>query len=167
MKTLTIIRHAKAEIADGTQSDFDRALTKRGRKDARQISRVLTRCKEPIDWIISSPAMRTRSTTEAIVAELEFAGSVQWADSAYLGEAATWLMLLQEVPPEMNHVVVVGHNPGVAELVAGLVTGVPHRLNLHFPTAAVAQLETEIFWWNQIRWGCGQLRLLFTPKLLR
>ncbi|MEZ4673331.1 MAG: histidine phosphatase family protein [Caldilineaceae bacterium] len=167
MKTLTIVRHAKAEDADGSHSDFERALTKRGQKDARHVSRVLTRCKAPIDWIVSSPALRTRMTAEILATEVGFAGAVQWADSAYLGEAESWLALLKEVPPEVEHVAVVGHNPGVAALVAGLTTGVPYHLNLHFPTAAVAHMEMEIFWWNQIRWGCGQLRLLFTPKILR
>lgn len=167
MKTLSIIRHAKADLADSSQNDFDRALTKRGVKDAREIGALLQRCKEPVDWMISSPALRTRMTAEAISSTLKFDGTIQWNEATYLGDAETWLALLREVPPEISHVALVGHNPGVAELVAGLTTGVPFRLNLHFPTAAVAHLEMEIFWWNQIRWGCGQLKLLLTPKSMR
>jgi phosphohistidine phosphatase len=167
MKTLSIIRHAKAVIADSTQNDFDRALTKRGQKDAQQLSQVLTRCKQPIDWIISSPAARTRMTAEILHQTLSLEHSIHWEERAYLGDAETWLTLLRNAPPEVEHIAVVGHNPGMAELVAGLTTGVPYRLNLQFPTAAVAHLEMEIFWWNQIRWGCGQLKLLFTPKIIR
>jgi phosphohistidine phosphatase len=106
-------------------------------------------------------------TAEALSEELTFQGSIQWAEQGYLGDAEAWLGLLHEVPPELDHVAVVGHNPGMAELVAGLTTGTPFRLNLHFPPAAVAHLEMELFWWNQIRWGCGQLKFLFTPKLFR
>ena len=167
MKMLTIIRHAKAEVAGSSQSDFDRALTKRGTKDTRLIVPAIASGSVPVDWILSSPAARTRKTTEILQESLGFSGTIQWEESAYLAEAETWLALLSKVPPEIHHIVVVGHNPGVANLVAGLTTGSPPRLNLHFPTASVANLELEIFWWNQIRWGCGQLRWLITPKILR
>jgi len=167
MKTLSIIRHAKAELAESTQTDFDRSLTKRGLKDAHQLGTLLQRCKRPVDWLISSSALRTRQTTEQINNVLTISEAIQWKDAAYLGDAETLLALLSEAPPEIEHIALIGHNPGVAELVAGLTTGVPFRLNLHFPTAAMAQLEMEIFWWNQIRWGCGQLKLLLTPKAVR
>jgi phosphohistidine phosphatase SixA len=51
--------------------------------------------------------------------------------------------------------------------VAGLAAGAATHLNFNLPTAAIAHLELEIFWWNQIRWGSGQLILLLPPKLLR
>lgn len=167
MKKLSIIRHAKAVDATSSLADFDRPLTKRGRKDAEHLGKLLARTAPPVDWLLSSPALRTRETTAAIVDTLGYAGRVQWADNAYLAEAETWLDLLSHVPPDMEHVVVVGHNPGIAELVAGLSSGATPRLNLDFPTAALAHLGVEIFWWNQIRWGCGQLQLLLTPKALR
>lgn len=167
MKTLSIVRHAKAEVLQLTQRDFDRGLTRRGQKDARRIGRVLTRLPYPIEWMISSPAKRTRATTAALKEILEYTGQIEWQESTYLGEAETWLRLVEQIPPEIDHVALIGHNPGMAELVAGLTTGVPSRLNLHFPTAAVAHIQMEIFWWDQIRWGCGQLRFLITPKMLR
>lgn len=167
MKKLSIIRHAKAADATPALSDFDRPLTKRGLKDAAHLGKLLTRVTPAVDWLLSSPALRTRETTTAIVEELAYQGRVQWADEAYLAEAETWLQLLSRVPPEMEHVVVIGHNPGVTDLVAGLSAGTASRLNLDFPTAALAHLAIEIFWWNQIRWGCGQLQMLLTPKAVR
>ncbi|MCB0061907.1 MAG: histidine phosphatase family protein [Caldilineaceae bacterium] len=167
MKTLSIVRHAKAETAGAAAADFRRPLTARGKKDARHIGRLLARIEPAIDWIIASPSARTRSTVAAMVEIVDYSGTLQWEERAYLGEAETWLQLLSAVPPEIEHVALVGHNPGIAELVAGLTSGVPSRLNLHFPTAAVAHLAVDIFWWNQIRWGCGELRMLITPKYLR
>lgn len=167
MKRLSIMRHAKAAVAGTAQADFDRALTKRGTKDTQGIARTIGRGKLPVDWIVASPALRTQMTAEILSEALAFTGTIQWDDRAYLGDAETWLLLLSKVPPEIQHVAIVGHNPGMADLVAGLTTGASPRLNLHFPTAAVAHLEMEIFWWNQIRWGCGQLRWLITPKILR
>ncbi len=167
MKSLSIIRHGKAEVADLSAADFHRSLTKRGSKDARRIGRLLKHMDAPVDWVIASPAVRTRGTVHALQKHVDLKGKIQWEDHAYLGDAETWLRLLKVVPPESNHVAIVGHNPGLADLVAGLTSGVPSHLNLHFPTAAIAHLQMEIFWWNQIRWGCGQLRVLVTPKYLR
>ncbi len=90
-----------------------------------------------------------------------------WQEAVYLADADTLLTLLSEAPQDKEHVVLVGHNPGMEELVAGLCTGAPPHLNLQMPTATLAHLRLEIFWWNQIRWGCGQLQLLITPKVLR
>jgi phosphohistidine phosphatase len=77
------------------------------------------------------------------------------------------LHILSSVPAEIEHAVIIGHNPGMEALVSGLCTGSTVRLNLSMPTAALAHLELDIRWWNQIRWGCGQLKILLKPKLLR
>lgn len=167
MKKLTIIRHAKAVEAAPSLTDFERPLTKRGLKDAERIGKLLAELTPTVDWLLSSPALRTRETTNTLVESLGYQGRVQWAESAYLAEAEIWLNLLGHIPPEVEHVTIVGHNPGIADLVAGLAAGMAPRLNLAFPTAALAHLELEIFWWNQIRWGCGQLQLLLTPRFLR
>lgn len=167
MKTLTIIRHAKAESPEEFANDFDRPLSARGRKDAGHVAKFLTRLEPPIDWLISSPAVRTRQTMEQIAAELDLHESIAWQESIYLADVETLLHVLSETPQDMEHVVLVGHNPGMEELVAGLCTGAPPHLNLTMPTAALAHLHLEIFWWNQIRWGCGQIQLLVTPKALK
>ena len=167
MKTLTIIRHAKAESPEEFVNDFDRPLAPRGRKDAGHVAKFLTRLEPPIDWLISSPAVRTRQTMEQIATGLAFGESIIWQDSVYLADAETLLHVLSETPQDIEHVVLVGHNPGMEELIAGLCTGSPPHLNLAMPTAALAHLHLEIFWWNQIRWGCGQLQLLVTPKALK
>ncbi len=55
MKTLTIIRHAKAAAPEQYATDFDRPITARGRKDAKHIGKLLAYLEPPFDWIISSP----------------------------------------------------------------------------------------------------------------
>ncbi|MFZ4659693.1 MAG: SixA phosphatase family protein [Caldilineaceae bacterium] len=167
MKTLSIIRHAKAVAPEEAPNDFERPLTKRGQKDAIQLGQILAALSPEIDWLISSPAVRTRETTELITKTRTYTKPIQWAESAYLAEADQWLALLKQAPPEAQHIAIVGHNPGLSDLVAGLAAGAATHLNFNLPTAAIAHLELEIFWWNQIRWGCGQLILLLPPKLLR
>jgi len=167
MKTLSIVRHAKAKRPHKFPTDRERPLTKRGRRDARQIASRLARLEPPVDWIISSPAVRTRETVEPVLKTIEYADPVIWEESVYHAQADTLLDVLRHAPDRVEHVVLVGHNPSMAELVAGLSAGSPQRLHLHMPPATLAHLRLEIFQWKQIRWGCGQLRVFLPPKLLR
>jgi phosphohistidine phosphatase len=167
MKYLSVFRHAKAEPAEDFATDFERTLSSRGQKDARHMGEILASFDPPIDWIVSSPSQRTRDTTVILAETLSFGREVIWQDAIYEADAETLLTVLAQVPVEMEHVLIVGHNPGMEELVSGLAAGAPTRLGITMPTAGLAYLTLEIFGWNQIRWGCGTLHCLLRPKLLR
>jgi len=167
MKALTIIRHAKAERPEGYATDFERPLTERGLKDAARAADILARIEPAVDWWLSSPALRCRQTSERMVTAYGYTNNIQWEPTVYEAAPETLLSLLGQIPQDIQHVVLVGHNPGVTYLVAGLVAGAAEHMNLEMATAAVAHVQLEIFWWKQIRWGCGRLEFLVTPKLLK
>ena len=167
MKYLSILRHAKAQHINEYPTDFERSLAPRGVKEAQHIGKVLAELEPTIDWIISSPAQRTRETTTFVVNALSFKRGVVWQDAIYEGVADGLLNLLAQVPNDMTHVLLIGHNPGMEELVSGLAAGSPARLGITVPTAGLAHLTLEIFGWNQIRWGCGTLHALLHPKKVR
>lgn len=167
MKYLSILRHAKAEPDVNYSVDLERPLTTRGQKDAKHIGKLLADIEPTVDWIVSSPAQRTRQTAQEVATILDFPRAIAWHDAIYEADAETLLNVLSQVPAEMEHVLIVGHNPGMEDLVSGLVAGSPRRLSLHMPTACLAHLTLELFGWNQIRWGCGTLHCLIRPKLLR
>lgn len=167
MKHLSILRHAKAQNLDESPTDFDRSLAPRGSKDAHQIGKILADSEPSIDWIVSSPAQRTRETASAVVDVLGFKRGVVWQDEIYAGNAEGLLKVLAQVPAEMGHVLLVGHNPGVEELTSGLVAGSPTRLGISMLPAGLAYLTLEIFAWSKIRWGCGTLHALLHPKRVR
>ena len=167
MRTLTIIRHAKAEPAIPNIDDFDRVLSPRGVKDIKRIAKILVKLEPPIDLIVSSPAMRARQTAEMLVARIEHQHPILWKGAIYGGGVHTLLTILRGLPEDATHVALIGHNPGSEMLVGGLSSGAPHHLAVHMPTAAIANLQLEIFWWSKVRWGCGQLDMLVKPKILR
>ncbi|MEM7537963.1 MAG: histidine phosphatase family protein [Chloroflexota bacterium] len=178
MKTLSILRHAKTERwlnMDGevVRSDFERALTPRGHEDAALIANTLRKLEPAVDLIVSSTAVRARQTTEHIVTGLNPSESTadmlapQWEDAVYGANETTLLQTLDQLPDQANHVLMVGHNPGVTYLVAGLLAGSSRHLTLDMPTAALAHLSLGIYQWSQIQWGCAQLHVLIKPKLLR
>lgn len=167
MRYLTVIRHGKADDPTGYGDDRQRPLVERGLKDLRSMARFVENLQPPVDWWISSPAMRARQTTLALLDALGIDPVVRYEDDVYPGYADELLGLLANAPPDRNHVALVGHNPGLEELVAGLCASNSLHLNFRLPTAAIAHIELEISHWEQVRWGCGSLRFLVAPKLLK
>ena len=167
MKTLSIVRHAKAERPESHPSDFARPLTPRGHKDAARLGALLANLEPKVDCILSSPAARAAQTTDRLVAELQLPNSVTWEDEIYLAAADTLLELLRRAPEEAQHVVLVGHNPGLEELAAGLCSGAPDNSVLTLVTATLAHFDLDITRWSQLRWGAGQLKLLIPAKVLK
>lgn len=166
MKFLSIIRHAKTERPANYSTDFVRPLTARGHKDTKHMAKLLAQIDPAVDWLVSSTAVRARETTEHL-ADLLAPEHIAWTEDVYLAAAETLLAVLKKSPQPAEHVAIVGHNPGMAELVSGLCTGSAQRLNLHMSTGALAHLELEIFRWDQLRWGSGRLRLFMAPKFMR
>jgi phosphohistidine phosphatase len=167
MKVLSIVRHAKAERPETYPSDFVRPLTSRGHKDAARLGGLLAELQPPVDYILSSPAARAAQTADRLAAALSFTGSVAWEDSIYLASADTLLEVLRRAPEDAQHLVLIGHNPGLEELAAGLCSGAPDNSVLTLITATVAHFDLDITRWNQLRWGAGQLKLLLAAKLLK
>jgi len=135
------MRHGKAEpYAD---SDRDRALTSRGRRDAAEAGRVLAAQGVVPDHALVSPSLRTRETWDEVVAALESPPEVTFLEDLYGAEPHEILEAVRMVPAEAEVVMVVGHNPGVQYLVATLGdgTGDPAQLRevmAGFPTSAYA-----------------------------
>lgn len=167
MKSLTILRHGKAVHSEKHPVDSDRPLTKRGHKDIARATKVLKQLTPPIDWIVSSPALRARQTADAVAKELGLQDQIVAEPGLYELGADAILPALGKIPSEVEHALVVGHNPVLEELVSGLCAGSVSRLANSLPTAGIASLELQIMWWEQVRWGCGLLRLYLRPRLLR
>lgn len=166
MKALTIFRHAKAERPEDFPQDFDRPLTARGRKDAERMGILIAGLAPAVDCIISSTAVRAAQTASHLAAVLDYANPPTWAANAYLASAETLMELLRDAPKEADHVVLIGHNPGMEELAALLCTGATNGALLRLPTAGVAHLALDIGRWQQMRAGGAELRLLAAPRLL-
>jgi phosphohistidine phosphatase len=144
-----LLRHAKSDWPD--VPDRDRPLAKRGRRDAPRIGRWLRDRGYLPDAVVCSAARRTRQTWELVAPELGGSPSVTFEPRAYAASALTLLYLAQELPGRYRAALLIGHNPGIAELAASLAepaadNGQPAPGMLRFPTAAVAILEFDGDW---------------------
>ena len=164
-RRLILLRHAKSDWPD--VPDQDRPLAKRGRRDAPVIGRWLRDRGYLPDTVICSAARRTRQTWELVVPELGGSPSVTFEPRAYAANAMTLLYLVRELPAASRAAMLVGHNPGVAELATSLAQPPDHDdAPIRFPTAAAAILDVSGDWADL---APGRARLLdhTTPADLR
>ena len=135
MSTLILLRHGKSDWSGG-EPDHLRPLARRGRRQVPEAGRWLADNVGVIDLAVVSPAKRTRVPWRLAAAELVVRPRVREDDRVYAGCARSLLGVLRELPEEVATVVLVGHNPGVEDLVASL-TG--RRVSM--PTSALAVID--------------------------
>lgn len=159
MKTILLLRHAKSSWKDATKSDFERPLNGRGLKAAPLIGRFLRRKKIRPDLILSSPAERARQTTALVIEAAKLGGELRYDERIYEASAARLLEIISQIEESVKVALLVGHNPGLEELLARL-TGE----NRSLPTAALVCLGLEIEKWNRARDHSGRLEWIVKPK---
>jgi phosphohistidine phosphatase len=167
-RELLVLRHAKSDQGLGLV-DFDRPLNRRGQKAARRMGQWLGQSlKGTLDRVICSPAMRTRETAQLLLEAMGHDGlEIQWQQAIYEASRQQLLALLATLPADARRVLLIGHNPGLEELLLWLVGGrlvVPEGAKL-LPTAALAWLELPQDW-RLLKPGCARLRLLMRPETL-
>lgn len=124
------------------------------------MGRLLAREQLLPDLVISSTAERARETTEIVTDELGYEGDIEYTRDFYHADPEDYVERLRRLPDECQHVLIVGHNPGMAELVLDL-TGEDEI----FPTAALAEVELDIARWAELDLDeSGRLRNLWRPK---
>jgi phosphohistidine phosphatase len=145
MKTLLILRHAKSSWKDDALPDHDRPLNKRGKADAPRMGKLLRDEDLVPDLILSSDARRARATAELAAEESHFEGEITFLRDLYAAEPEAYLDALAQMGGEAACVMVVGHNPGLEELLQEL-TGEYQPL----PTAALAQVSLPLDRWSDL-----------------
>ena len=120
------------------------------------------------DCLISSPAARARETASILCGALRIdAARVLYEDRIYLADIDELLNILSACPREMESVMLVGHNPGLEDLLTFLCGDeVPTSANGKLlPTASLAQISLPDSWRN-LRRNSGQLIAITRPKEL-
>lgn len=143
MRHLILLRHAKAERPESVESDDERRLTGRGRREAEAAGAALKSAALTPGLAMISPAARTRETADIVLAGLEIERRIV-NDLYHAPAALIWQSLFEA---KADSIIVIGHNPGLAELVAVLLSQahdsskIARDLMMGFPTAAWAAFE--------------------------
>jgi phosphohistidine phosphatase len=173
-RTLLVLRHSKSAYPEGT-ADFDRPLAPRGLRNAVTLGAWIRDQGLLPDLVVCSAALRARQTWDLASDQMAWAdedsAAVLYDPRLYEADPGDLVGIIEETPPEVVILALVGHNPGAAELVR-LLTG-DHGLTGDttmtggsgpgFPTSAVAVVGVRRGW-DRVGPGSGSLEGYWTPK---
>lgn len=161
MKKLILVRHAKAEDPALHADDFNRRLTDRGKANAESLGKWLSERVHGHPLIVCSPAKRTRSTAKRIARALGIPeDEIVFKETIYLSSLSNLNYLLQEMPENRTEIIMVGHNPGMSELLDYL----SDKAEEPFRTCGCAILDLSINRWVHTDRSCGRVISRETPR---
>ncbi len=169
MKRLTLLRHAKSSWDDAVTRDFDRPLNEKGKRAATVMGKFMKRNDMAFDQILASPAVRVIETLEQVEPASGLSFEPQWDRKIYLASSVTLMDVLRGANADADHVLMVGHNPGLEDLIFDLVpddgsSEARNAVEEKYPTAALAELSLDIAQWTDIGDNCATLGRFTRPR---
>lgn len=151
VKRLTLLRHAKSSWDDPVQRDFDRPVNARGLRAARTMGRHMAAEGLRFDAVVASPAVRVVETLDGVWEGYGRALKPVWDRRIYLASCVNLLDVARETPESVTDLLMVGHNPGLEDLVLMLVPdrdgdSLRDSVEAKYPTAAIATLAFDGPW---------------------
>jgi phosphohistidine phosphatase len=169
MLRLALLRHSEAH-AHAQGGDKERSLNKAGRKMAARMGDYCRRMNLKPDVVLVSPARRTKETYEIVAEEIGGDLKVTFDPALYSATSTTIKELVAEVTSNCKVVLVVGHNPSIAESAIALAgrgdLGMLTEMRGHFPAPALAVIDFAIETWAEIAAGEGHLDRFVTKTML-
>ena len=159
MKTLLLMRHAKSSWDDDSVSDHDRPLNTRGERSAPQMAALLVREALVPELILSSTALRARATALAVAEACQWKPELRLRHELYLAEPDAIVAEIARAPDAVDHLLVVGHNPGLEDLLSDL-----SLVRQDLPTAAVACFRCKLTRWSEVDRRHVELVRVYRPK---
>jgi phosphohistidine phosphatase len=166
MKTLFVLRHAKAERDSATGRDFDRPLAERGWRDAELVGREMRARELTIDAVVASPAKRADETVAAFARGY---GPIEpaYEPGVYDAPVERLMDIVSKADESAARLMIVGHNPGFEQLISRLADSLPSELADGLPTAGLAAIELPAGQWSELRERSGRIVQLILPRDLR
>ena len=162
MKSVILFRHGKSDWDAVYNTDHNRPLAKRGIKAAKRMGKYLADLDQMPDLVISSPAVRAKTTVQLAMETGEWSSEFKLDRSIYGGASGTLLDLLYNINDSMGVACLVGHEPTFSSFISNCTNSGWIR----FPTASMARLDFEVSAWKEIRFRQGTLAWLTRPKEL-
>jgi phosphohistidine phosphatase len=156
MKTLYLVRHAKATLENRLERDIDRQLLEKGLKRTRHIIDFLHQKKTIIDLIVSSPAVRALETARVLAHALNFPLiNIKIERLLYEGDADKIGDLFYDLPQNKDNLMIVGHN-----------LLLPDPID-YLPTSGIVCIQFDANLWDEIWQAKIISNFVVTPKMLK
>ena len=160
MRYLDLLRHAKAE-PNNAMGDTARALTETGRETAATLCTDLRDLHPAPSFVLCSRATRTRQTLNIIQSALSDEADIETSADLYNASTSTIYELIKELPDAHSTVLLIGHNPGLSEIV-NFLSATPLALQ----PADYVRLAINIDHWANVMPGEGRVFRCFRPSIL-
>ena len=167
MHRLMLLRHAKSDWPAGVD-DHERPLAKRGQRTSPLMGIYMADKGLVPDLAIVSTARRARETWKLACSAFKHDISQRKEPRIYDASAKAILDVIKATTPDVEALLLVGHNPGLQDLALMLIGkgGSSYLSQLHrkFPTAGLVVIDFDINLWGDIAEGLGRLERFETPK---
>ncbi|APG62157.1 histidine phosphatase family protein [Sphingorhabdus lutea] len=174
MKFLSLLRHAKSDWSapqEGGQMvrDYDRPLNRKGEQAACAMGDWIAKEKIIFDYVLASPATRVQQTINFFENGYGRALNPHWDKRIYLASSVTLIDLISQIDDAPVHVLMVGHNPGLEDIILDLVkqnsqSPLRDEVEQKYPTASFATIKLDIDNWADIENGNAQLTQFMRPR---
>jgi phosphohistidine phosphatase len=146
MKTLFLVRHAKASHDNSSLVDRERPLNERGLHDAPEMGKRLAKRHVRPDLMVSSPARRALTTARLVASQVGYdLEDIVVEDRLYAAHVDELLAVIRKLDNKLDHVMLFGHNPEFSHL-AGRLSGE----SIDMPTCAVAEFGFDTPSWSDV-----------------
>lgn len=163
MKRLILTRHAKSSWDDPATPDHDRPLNERGKTAAADLGQWLASRGYVPQEVLCSDSLRTRKTWSGIAPALPGTPMLELKPALYHAGPDVMLAVLRHATADT--VMMIGHNPGIAEFAERLVAHAPANAEFQrYPTGATLVADFAIDSWDELAWGLGVVDDFIVPK---
>lgn len=160
MLEILLVRHAKSCWSDPSVEDFSRKLNKRGKNDLKLMSEKISEVFPKADYILCSPAKRTKKTLKGILKKVNWSDDINLLYLLYLADRETLFNIVRHIDESYQRVVLIGHNEGITELANHLQGNVIDNI----PTLGVVKVSFKAKKWSEISANSGKLESFIYPK---
>jgi phosphohistidine phosphatase len=169
MLRLAILRHAEA-VPQGVIADKERPLTDGGRDMSERMGQYFRAEDLVPDLALVSPSLRTRETFEGLCRGTGREFKAEYDPVLYNATCEALVDLIAATAEEVRFLLIVGHNPGFAELANALAEKGKKselaKMRSHFPTPCLAVLDFDVKSWKKASRGGGRLEHFMTRAAL-
>ncbi|MAT13993.1 MAG: phosphohistidine phosphatase [Planctomyces sp.] len=162
MKTLLLMRHAKSSWDNPEDTDIERPLNERGKRQALVMGEHLAAEDLVPDIIVASSAKRAKKTAERVIKAMQWDGPLEVNPDLYFSSVVTYIDVLNEQLDKHNRVLLIGHNPIIEDFL-NTFTNEWREVK----TSAIAHLEFDINSWQDLSPDtAAELKHFWVPAML-
>ncbi len=161
MKTLLIVRHAKSSWDLSGQSDEERPLNERGKKEAADMAKRLREKDIKVDALVSSTAKRAKKTAKYFAEVYGFdKKDIHITEALYEAPVAAFYSIVESLKDDFKAVALFSHNPGITQF-ANSLTDV--KID-DMPTCSIFAVSIDIKKWSDFEKATKQFLFFDYPK---